>query len=306
MNHVAVVGGTGYIGSAVMERLHTLGIEAHAVAAPRLSGSFGAPAPSSEVIEGLAKHLLPCTVVVNAAGAADALAGGLDHVDGANGLLPGLLARACDRLRVRLIHISSAAVQGRRTDLDSTLQYQPFSAYSRSKVMGEQAAMAIGGDICIYRPPGVHARNRAVTRAVARLAASPARSVASPGTGNAPHALLENVADAVVTLALYPEAIPSVVHHPSEGITTSELLEVLGGRPPFLVPRAVALLVVHAARATGRLSTLGPGRARRLEMLWLGQSQAHSWLTEVGWSPPVGTEGWAALGPRGDDGLEIK
>jgi hypothetical protein len=36
--------------------------------------------------------------------------------------------------------------------------------------------------------------------------------------------------------------------------------------------------------------------ARRLEMLWLGQKQAHSWLTQNGWSPVVGAARWRALG----------
>lgn len=301
---VAVVGGTGFVGRAVIERLQTRDVAVRIVKAPRVSGTFGAPEPSGALIEALAAELSPCNAVVNAAGASDALSGGLDSLNGANGLLPGFLARACSRLSVRLVHVSSAAVQGRRSKLDSTLERQPFSAYSRSKVMGEQAVLAVGGDICVYRPPGVHARCRAVTRTVARLASSPVSSVASPGTDNAPHALLENVAEAIVTLALHPDAVPTVVHHPSEGITTSDLLTALGNKPPLLVPRAVARLLVRAAQCSGRLSSTIAGQARRLEVLWLGQDQAPSWLTEIGWSPPVGLEGWARLALDRDTELE--
>ncbi|NYF97385.1 NAD-dependent epimerase/dehydratase family protein [Janibacter cremeus] len=295
MSGVAVVGATGFVGDAVVERLRTRGVVAKSVRAPRISGTVGAPAPTEQEVDAVAAEIAPCTAVINAAGVADSLAGGIEHLDGANGLLPGLLARACNRLGVRLVHISSAAVQGRRPGLDSTLEYQPFSAYSRSKVMGEQAVLAVGDNVCVYRPPGVHARGRAVTCAVARLASSPLRSVASPGTDNAPQALLENVADAAVTLALYSGVVPRVVHHPAEGITTSGLLTALGSKPPHVVPRAAAQLVVAAAQNACRCSTGLAGQARRLEVLWLGQEQAHSWLTDIGWKPPVGTGGWGRM-----------
>ena len=36
--------------------------------------------------------------------------------------------------------------------------------------------------------------------------------------------------------------------------------------------------------------------ARRVEMLWFGQSQAPSWLTEAGWIPPAGRDEWVRLG----------
>jgi hypothetical protein len=36
--------------------------------------------------------------------------------------------------------------------------------------------------------------------------------------------------------------------------------------------------------------------ARRLEMLWLGQDQGMSWLTQAGWKPPISRSGWEQIG----------
>src|SRR5699024_8470438 len=117
------------------------------VPAPRLSpvapGQIGASlTPLAAVISELAVQLQGCHAVVNAAGRAEP---GSDDVAGllaANGVLPALLARSAERGGVpRLIHISSAAVQGRRRVLDSSTELRPFSPYSYSKAVGEAMAL---------------------------------------------------------------------------------------------------------------------------------------------------------------------
>lgn len=296
MTHlVTVVGASGFVGSAVCDRLSAKGVEVRSLAAPRITGSVGAPLPPTAEIAELAATLRGSTAVVNAAGVSDALASSEGTLDGANGLLPGLLARACLQAQARLIQVSSAAVQGAKPSLDSSTDFRPFSAYSRAKIIGEQAVMAVGGDVCIYRPPGVHAPNRQVTRSVIRLARSPLSSVAAPGTDNAPQALLENVADAIAFLAIHPHPLPTVVHHPPEGITTAALLSALGGRSPRLLPRPLAQGILAVARSLSRVSPPAAGVSRRLEVLWFGQGQDPSWLSGAGWSPPVGAEGWRTL-----------
>lgn len=291
---VAVVGATGFVGSAIIRQLRAHDLDPIPVTAPRITGSVGAASPSPEAVSAVADLLKDATCVVNAAGISDALQPRTETLDGANGLLPGLLARACHQRRARLIHVSSAAVQG-RLPLDASATYAPFSHYSRSKVIGEQAVLAVGGDVCIFRPPGVHDPSRRVTQSVMRLARSPLSSVAAPGTDNAPHAQLTNVVDAIIFLALYAGPLPLVVHMPSEGIGTATLLSALGGRSPMLLPRSLAKTTCaslrHASRFNHRLSS----HARRLEILWFGQPQAESWLSTVGWAPPAGVEGWATM-----------
>ena len=149
----------------------------------------------------------------------------------------------------------------------------------------------------IYRPPGVHGPSRDVTRSLTRLASSPLSSVAAPGDGNAPQALIQDVADAIAFLALHPFDPPGVVHHPASGLTTAELLRLLGdGREPRHVPAAVARLVLGAGRAAGRLSGSAAAHVRRLEVLWCGQAQAASWLTSHGWQPSTTADDWRRLG----------
>lgn len=296
---VAVVGASGFVGSAVVRSLEQTGIEVIRVRSPRLVGSVGAHAPSHDEVRQISRMFKNADCVINAAGVADALAVDTLTMDGANGLLPGLLARACAQRGIRLVHVSSAAVQG-RLPLDSTARYAPFSPYSRSKVIGEHAALAVDAGVCVFRPPGVHAPTRDVTRSIVRVARSPLSSVAAPGGANTPQAQLINVADAITFLALHDGPLPQIVHLPSEGITTSQLMRVLGRREPTLIPRRLARVVVRTARCLGVRSGRFAGIERRLDLLWFGQEQAHSWLTDVGWAPPISKDGWHHITPLTD------
>ena len=215
----------------------------------------------------------------------------------ANGILPGLLASECSRYGVRFVHVSSAAVQGRISSLDSTTEMNPFSAYSASKARGEVEALRCDSTV-IYRPPGVHGFDRKVTRTIARLARSQFTSVAGDGSANSPQALIENVGDAIAFLAVSNVTPPAIVAHPSEGVTTGGLLEDLGGRRPARVSPRLARAAVAAAFGAAQTLPSAAGHARRLEMLWFGQSQSPSWLTGEGWVPVLGRDAWRDLGRR--------
>jgi nucleoside-diphosphate-sugar epimerase len=234
--------------------------------------------------------------VINAAGLSDSGSGDEVALATANGALPGVLAAATASVDGRFVHISSAAVQGRSTRLDSSERTAPFSAYSRSKVCGELAATAANSRTVVYRPPGVHAPGRAVTQRIAALARSRFSSTAGPGTANTAQALLENVGDACAHLALTGSEPPHIVAHPSEGLTTSSLLELLGGHPPVHLPWPVAKGLVAVAFAGGRMSTRLAANVRRAEMLLFGQEQDESWLTLDGWAQPYGQDRWAEIG----------
>jgi nucleoside-diphosphate-sugar epimerase len=298
---VFVLGATGFVGSAVCEALAARGARVVPRKAPRLqpvdeSGVRSAVVDHAGLVDELAHELAGATAVVNAAGLADSGRGDAGALMAANAALPAVLATACKVAGVRLVHVSSAAVQGRAALLDESSRVAPFSVYSESKVAGERAVLDMGEDAVVYRPPGVHATHRSVTRAIGRVASSGLSSTTAPGTANTAQALLENVADAVAFLALTELDTPGIVAHPSENLTTAELLTLLGGRRPRLLPRPVTKAVVAAASAAGRMSPRVAANARRLEMLWLGQEQATSWLTEAGWKAPVGRSGWEQIG----------
>lgn len=295
---IAVFGSSGFIGGRVSAALKHRGIDVLRMQAPRIHtadhGWLSSP-EADHVAEGLLPTLDGCSAIINAAGVPDATASRADDLIGANALLPGLLAVVAKQLGIRFVHVSSSAVQGRMPQLDSTSTTAPFSAYSDSKTLGEEVVRSVGGAAVIYRPPGVHAPERDTTRKLIRVARSPIVAIAAPGTSNSPQALADNVADAIAFLATYPQQPPRLVHHPSEGLTTSSLLYYLSGRHPRHVPRLGVRIIVRAVRLASHLRPALAGQARRIEILTLGQDQAPSWLSETGWAPVVDIREWSKL-----------
>ena len=300
MARVAVVGARGFVGTATATRLTQLGHELVPIRAPRL-----APVPpcvdvhellaaySSEV-EDMAEAFADTDAIINCAGNPDASSRDEAGLTRANGDLVAVLGQAALLAGTkRFIHVSSAVVQGRRMVLDDTPEVDPYSPYARSKIRGELLLLEVNPGATVYRPPSVHAPGRRVTRLTQKLARSRLSSVAAPADSPSPQALLENVADAVCFLATCPADPPRIVTHPWEGVTTGSLLHLLGGRPPLVIPRPIALAVVRLAELAGRAFPVLAANARRVEMLWFGQGQADSWLTAAGWTPP---RQWGAPG----------
>lgn len=300
MTKVALLGATGFVGSAVGGALRARGAIVTDIGAPRLGtdartlaqleAELGSPqveAETSRLRELLAGH----DVVVNAAGVAAATGGG-DHLFGANALLPAVVAAAAP-VDARVVHVSSAAVQGRTKVLDETDRVEPFSPYSSSKALGEQAVRSVRADAVVYRPTSVQGAGRPVTQQLTRILRSPIASVAS-GVRPTPQILVQNVGEAVAFLALTDEQPPAMVLHPWEGVTTRELYELLGGRRPLVVPAPLAAALVAVGFLVGRVSGKVAGLVRRVEMLWFGQQQAESWL-DGRWSAPAGRAAWQEL-----------
>ncbi|GAA1966020.1 hypothetical protein GCM10009817_02280 [Terrabacter lapilli] len=267
--------------------------------APRLKTTQYAPQDHEAVVDELSAGLNGHAAVINCAGVPDASSQDAALLFGANAVVPAVLARAVSRLRPapRLVHVSSAVVQGRMPVLDESMQTDAFSAYAASKAEGERLALAeLHEGLVIYRPPSVHAADRRVTRTISRIARSPLRSVAGPVGRPSPQALLDNVAAAIAFLATCPGTPPAVVIHPWEGVTTMSLMESLGGSRPYMVPEKLARVAVRLLSLAGALVPRLAPDARRVEMLWFGQGQAPSWLTEGGWVPPHGSQAWVDLG----------
>lgn len=299
---VVVFGSSGFVGEAVCSALSARGAAASKRSAPRLNGARPAEARSrvashAHLIRDLATSLPPGSVVINAAGVAEASSYDEAKLTGANTIMPAVIASACAVADVqRLVHVSSAAVQGRRFVLDDG-PTAPFSPYSRSKALAEALVRDAFDRSVVYRPPGVHGEARAVTRSIARLARSPWSSVADP-IANTPQTLVSNAGDAIAFLALTDRQPPAIVSHPTEGITTRELLLLLGGHEPRCLPQPLARLLVSGLLSGGFLTQQLPVNGRRLELLWFGQNQAHSWLTSAGWTPSAGREEWRQLAAR--------
>ncbi|MBB1039789.1 NAD(P)-dependent oxidoreductase [Dietzia sp. DQ11-44] len=291
---VLVVGSSGFIGTAVCSSLEARGHEAIRLETPRVNAAT--LRPKSELSMAILRdHLDHCSALVNAAGVPDATGTNKAEMLAANGILPGLLAAECSQRGVRFVHVSSAAVQGRRHTLDSTPEMAPFSPYSESKARGESESLQYATTV-VYRPPGVHGVDRGATRAIARLARSRFSSVAGSGSAASAQALIGNVGDAIAFLAICEEGPPPIVAHPSEGVTTGGLLVDLGDRHPLKIPSVIARSLVTVAFILARVRPSVHGHARRLEMLWFGQRQNKSWLTDAGWVARSQRDAWRVLG----------
>ncbi|MGH3430624.1 MAG: NAD-dependent epimerase/dehydratase family protein [Pseudonocardiaceae bacterium] len=305
MESATVLGGSGFIGSACVAALQGAGWNACAEPAPRLATSarslseLTSELPRHQaVIDRLAEVLDSTDMVINAGGMPANNAEDSDDLFGANSLLPGVISVAARQAGVRrFIHLSSISVQGRMQPLDETMQHCVDSPYPKSRSLGERIIEGPAHDhAVILRLPSVHGANRPGTWRLNRIAHSPFSSTAGCGDRATPLALIENVGAAVEFLAAFKGHVPKVVLQPTDGITTGRILELLGDRKPRHIPvsfaKPVTTLLLLAGRLFPRVHTLGRG----IELLWLGQDQQPSWLTEAGFVSPVGAEGWAAMG----------
>ncbi|MFC8502067.1 NAD-dependent epimerase/dehydratase family protein [Pedococcus sp. NPDC057267] len=295
-----MVGASGFVGSAVVDALRSAGHEVVALKAPRLPSAASRESArefSAPLVAELQRAIEGCDAVVNAAGNPDASLTDEAALAAANGVLVGLLATVARMTEgCRFVHVSSAVVQGRARVLDDAPAEDGFSAYARSKVLGEELALELGpSETVAYRPPSVHAPDRRVTRMIARIARSPLSLVAAPGTQPTPQALIENVASAIAFLATVDQPPPRIVSHPSEDLTTAGLLELLGDRQPRRLPAHLARMGTGTLAVLGRFLPPLAANARRVEMILFGQEQARSWLSDAGWERPAGVEGWRAL-----------
>lgn len=305
---IAVLGGSGFVGSSIVAHCRSVGTPVAIVSAPRISAATGSARDAArswrrshaQAFDRLCLALEPFDVVVNAAGRATPDAADHPSLFGANAVLPAVVAAAANAAGVRrLVHVSSAAVQGRLDPLDETGRWFPLSPYAASKAEGERALFESRGDappeVVVYRPTSVHAAGRGVTRRLARTASSlPLVPVAGGGDRPVPVALVENVAAGIVFIASTPAPGP-VVLQPWEGVTARRLLELFGARRLVaLPPRPFAAAVHLAARSAARSPRLTAG-LRRVELLLVGQGVHAEVLAAAGFQPPVAQEGWEAL-----------
>lgn len=307
MTRAAVLGAGGFVGTATTQALKAGGHEVVVVPAPRVAtldtDASALRAQAAQLVDrtpDLVESLRGCHVVINAAGDPDASSVDRATLFGANALVPAVVLEAARRAGVaRMVHVSSAVVQADLATLDDAIAGAGFSPYSESKVAGEAVLQSsdLPPAVVLYRPPSVHGSERRVSRMTARIARSAGASVAGRGDRPSPQALIDNVGSAIAFLATCDQLPPRRVAHPSEGLTTGDVMRLLGdGQEPLHLPAAVARGVVTLMRSLGRLLPVFGTNARRVEILWFGQGQAPSWLESAGWAAPVGRDGWTALG----------
>lgn len=304
---VAVIGATGFVGSAAVAALAADRHDVVSVAAPRLPDTppdavDAAVVAAGAEVEKLSALIAGCDVVLNCAGLATAASATIGALIAANAVLPGVLGAAATASGVgRYVHVSSAAVQGAIPVLDASERVSPFSPYATAKILGERSALRHGPvRTTVYRPPSVHGPGRPETQRLVRLARSRLAVVAAPGDDPTPVAHVAAVGSALALLASSKGPPPAVVSHPWEGLTTGSLLELLGGRPPRRLPRPLARGVVNGLRATVGRRPASMANVRRVEVLLFGQGQAPSWLTTAGLALDSDPWRWRSLGRPAD------
>ncbi|GAB6858997.1 NAD-dependent epimerase/dehydratase family protein [Microbacterium xylanilyticum] len=290
----AVVGATGFVGSALIAHLRAQDLDVVAVRAPRVRLSPQSHDPY-EIASGSADPIFDADlaamigrvdVVINAAGLATPDAIPSEDLYGANALLPVLIARAAEVAGVRrVIHLSSAAVQGRRAILDESLEASPFSPYSRSKALGERAFLVScrgdsAPDLIVIRATSVQGPGRGTTESLRRIARSPLASVAGAGRQSTVVSSIDGLIDFVTGVAQSERSLGSVMLQPWEGLSAADVLRIAGGRAPHHLPVVFCRMLVMIVRAVGVVVPEIAGAGRRLELMWMGQRQTSSFSHE--------------------------
>lgn len=156
MTRILLIGAQGQLGQALLPLLPTVG-EVTAVEREQLDLT------QLEKIEPFVTELQP-QIIINAAAytAVDKAESKLELANRINGIAPGFLAQAAQKVHARLVHISTDYVfdgsQNRPyLETDST---NPLSVYGQSKLAGETAIQAVGGNYIILRTAWVYGAGR--------------------------------------------------------------------------------------------------------------------------------------------------
>lgn len=157
-----VTGGTGFIGSHLLERLSGLGESVRCLVRPRAvprrlpAGVEECPG-DLDSSEGIERALSGVDTVFHLAGVTKAL-----HADDywrGNARATGNLVRALAGRPARLVHVSSLAAIGPSPDgtpLTEDAEPHPLTHYGRSKLEAERMVKELAPEAVIVRPPAVY------------------------------------------------------------------------------------------------------------------------------------------------------
>ena len=156
MKRVLVVGSSGMVARALLERLATepQAWEVHGLHLPELDLADSASIERA-LNEVRPKVVFNCAAFTNV----DACESEPEKADTINGTGPGLMARWCAANGARLVHLSTDYVfpGTASAPILEDAPTGPVSAYGRSKLRGEQLISEAGGDWLIVRTAWVYA-----------------------------------------------------------------------------------------------------------------------------------------------------
>ena len=212
---------------------------------------------------------------------------------GANALLPAVIAIAAQRTGVRrVIHLSSAAVQGPRLVLDDSEETNPVQRLLLLQGTRRRSAARPAG-LLPRRAPRLRTRtvhpsrnqragpSRRTTELFAKMASSPFASVAGAGTGKSPGLQRARPRRIVVMLGTFPGELPTIVLQPWEGATVASASVDAGRRHPHRLPEWLCRAAVKAGYTISELmNDKFAGSVRKVEVMWFGQGIDDSWARD--------------------------
>jgi nucleoside-diphosphate-sugar epimerase len=156
---ILVTGGTGFIGSHVLDRLAMMGEPVRALVRRKTALPQGVDAAYCDLADGggLGAAIGGVKAIIHIAGVTKAV-----HPDDyyrGNARATENLARAAAGRGIRFVHVSSLAACGpcpSATALNEECDPAPITHYGKSKLEGEHGALAHVPDAVIVRPPVVY------------------------------------------------------------------------------------------------------------------------------------------------------
>ena len=312
---VLVSGGSGLVGSHVIEALRVRGVPVRALVRPAaapLVSALGAEPVIGDVADratwarGLAGGI---TGIVHAAAVVDQQAGSAAYAVNVTGTLCAIDAARSTGGGARLVHVSSVSVYGGsgdyRPEYERRTEDFPFrtirdeDGYARSKREAEelvrQAAEAGGVTAIAIRPNVIYGeRDRLFTPRMIRAVRGLVVPVIGPGTNHLSCVYAGNVAQAIVAAL---EAPPSSLQGRFRAFNVGT------DAPPLLTMREFLTAIAEACGVRPRLVPMPVGIARFAIALWSGPRLARTALAfvtgenpwdssrahaELGWTPAMG------------------
>jgi nucleoside-diphosphate-sugar epimerase len=278
-----ITGATGFVGSHLVEALARRGTPARALVRASSDTSLlehhgiRAVTGSLQDVESLRRALGDAEVVLHLAAATRALSAAAFHRVNAEGTERLLDAMEAEGGRRRMVYLSSLAAVGPTREgrpVRPEDEPRPLTAYGRSKLAGERAALDRSGvDVAVLRPPAVYGPRDRDLLPFFRLARR--RLLPTAGAPERPMQLIHagDLAEGIV-MAAKPDAATGVFHvaEPT-AYPWSEVLErvgdAVGARPvvvrvPDWLVRGAGAVSQALARATGRPVIFDRDKAREL------------------------------------------
>ena len=307
---ILVTGGTGFIGSHLIERLAVQCDPVRALV--RKSARFGNP--SVEIVRGdlasgagLADALKDVNTVFHLAGVTKALSKA-DYYTG-NVRATENLARAIAATGrpIRTVHVSSLAAMGPASDatpLTEDAAPKPVSCYGKSKLEGERAIRSILPDAVVVRPPAVYGpRDTDVFEVLKSINQGMVIEIAG-GERWLSAIYAADLVEGIIAAAREPRAAGRAYFLARRGIVSwSELIgiaaRIMGRRPRIVrVPPSVAGAIGYGAELWSRL-TRKPGIVSRDKVT---EMQCRYWIcdtrraqAEIGFVAPTDIETGLAI-----------